>query len=113
MSHYAEIDNNNVVIRVLVAEKDFIDKMPGRWIKTSYNTKEGIHLNGKEPLRKNFAGVGFTYDESRDAFIPPKPYPSWVLNEETCTYEAPIPRPEGDGVYTWNEEKGQWQNMQK
>ena len=106
MSHWAELNNNNEVIRVLVGDNNdpngdegyqwLLDNLGGRWIKTSYNTKEGVHLTGGTPLRKNFAGVGYSYDENRDAFIPPKPEPitlesgrvfDWTLNEETCVWD--------------------------
>lgn len=97
MAHWAELDENNVVLRVLVGSNEepdegyqwLIDNLGGRWVKTSYNTKGGVHLTGGVPLRKNYAGVGFIYDEQKDAFIPPKPeskYPM-VLNEETCLWE--------------------------
>lgn len=102
MSHWAEIDENNVVIRVLVGNNDdpngdegykwFVDNLGGRWIKTSFNTVGGVHLRGGIPFRKNGAAIGFTYDEERDAFIPPKPPfgESWILNEETCLWEEPL-----------------------
>jgi len=112
MSHFAEIGSDNVVIRVIVAEQDFIDSgavgHPSRWIQTSYNTKGGIHLQGGTPLRKNYAGVGYTYDSIRDAFIPPKPYESWLLNEETCLWEPPVQKPDDDLIYTWDEETLSW-----
>lgn len=99
MAHFAEIDENNVVIRVLVTDNDdlngdegyqwLIDNLGGRWVKTSYNTQGGVHLSNGIPLRKNFAGIGFTYDEKLDAFIPKKPNDgwAWILNEETCLWE--------------------------
>lgn len=99
MAHWAELDENNVVIRVTVgdnAEPDegyqwLIDNLGGRWIKTSYNTIGGVHTLGGTPLRKNFAGVGFTYDEEKDAFIAPRPEGiGWILNEETCLWENPL-----------------------
>ncbi len=111
MAHYAKIENNKV-IRVLVAEADFfdtfVDSSPGEWIQTSYNTNGGIHLNGETPLRKNYAGVGFTYDPTRDAFIPPQSYPSWTLNEDTCLWEAPTAYPTDGVQYDWNEETTNW-----
>ena len=117
MGHYAKILNNKVV-KVIVAEAEFfdtfVDDSPGDWIQTSYNTRGGIHYTNGLPsedqsqaFRKNYAGVDFTYDAERDAFIPPKPFDSWVLNETTCWWEAPIPVPtiENDGqdpiVYRW------------
>lgn len=91
MSHYAQIDQNNIVINVIVAEQDFIDSGavgdPAQWIQTSYNTLAGKHLLGGTPLRKNYAGIGYTYDPVRDAFIPPRPTGSWRLNETTCQWE--------------------------
>ena len=92
MAHYAKIENT-IVTQVIVAEQDFIATGalgdPAAWIQTSYRTHGGQHPEGT-PLRKNYAGLGYTYDEQRDAFIPPKPYPSWVLNEQTCLWESPI-----------------------
>lgn len=113
MSHFAQIDENNVVVQVIVAEQDFINSGavgdPARWIQTSYNTFGGEHRNGGVPLRKNYAGIGYTYDVGRDAFIPPKPYPSWVLNEDTCLWQAPVPMPDDhDKRYTWDEEAQNW-----
>jgi hypothetical protein len=91
MSHFAQIDLNNTVINVLVAEQDFIDTGavgdPSTWIQTSYNTQAGVHLLGGTPLRKNYAGLGYTYDKERDAFIPPKPGEDYVLNEDTCVWQ--------------------------
>ena len=110
MSHFAEIENG-IVLRVIVAEQDFIDSGavgdPTRWIQTSYNTSGGEHPEGR-PLRKNFAGIGYTYDAVRDAFIPPKPYPSWSLNEQTCLWDAPTPAPTDGPMYGWDEELQQW-----
>lgn len=99
MAHWAELDNTNTVIRVLVGNNEhpdegyqwLIDNLGGRWIKTSYNTLGGIHILGGTPLRKNYAGPGFTYDEQLDAFIPPKPAgEGWILNEDTCLWENPL-----------------------
>jgi len=106
MAHWAELDSNNVVLRVTVgnnAEPDegyqwLIDNLGGTWVKTSYNGN----------IRKNFAGIGFTYDEARDAFIPPKPFASWVLVEETCLWEAPTPYPTDGLAYYWDEETTNW-----
>jgi len=96
MSHFAEIDDNNIVINVVVAEQEHIDSLEGRWIQTSYNTRAGVHYspNSHDPdggiaLRKNYAGVGYTYNESLDAFIPPQPDLSWTFNESTCQWEPP------------------------
>ena len=120
MGHYAKIVDG-IVTNVIVAEQDFIDSyddgIPGQWIQTSYNTRGGIHYqpNSQEPsidqskaLRKNYAGIGFTYDPVRDAFIPPKPYNSWLLNEDTCLWESPVPCPDDGKMYTWNEEQLSW-----
>ncbi len=110
MAHFAKV-LNDVVVQVIVAEPEFfqtfVDTSPGEWIQTSYNTRGGVHANGGTPLRKNFAGIGYTYDRTRDAFIPPTPYASWTLNEDTCLWDAPIPMPT-DGVYTWNESTTSW-----
>ena len=126
MAHFAEINpNTNIVLRVIVAEQDFINSGAVgdnfRWIQTSYNTKGGIHSNGDFPLRKNYAGVGFTYDKIRDAFIAPKPYNSWTLNETACQWEAPTIQPEltveqesqntaetHSWYYLWNESTTAW-----
>jgi len=102
MSHFAKLDNNNIVTQVIVAEQDFINSGhvgdSFRWVQTSYNNN----------FRKNYAGVGYTYDRVRDAFIPPQPYPSWILNEDTCRWDAPVPYPDADNKYTWNEEITNW-----
>jgi hypothetical protein len=89
---------------------DFLTKLTGWaiWKQTSYNTNGGVHSSGGTPLRKNHAGVGYTYDETRDAFIPPKPFNSWVLNETTCLWESSIPMPTDDNKYTWNESTLTW-----
>lgn len=112
MSHFAEIDHNDIVIRVIVAEQDFINSgalgHPRRWIQTSYNMYGGVHLKGGIPLRKNFAGIGFTYDRSLDAFIPPRPFASWQLNQDTGLWDPPVPSPEDEKTYTWNEESLSW-----
>jgi hypothetical protein len=120
MAHYALLDESNIVIQVFVG-RDEDDLAPGvtDWEtyyapkgftckRTSYNTVGGAHINGRTPFRKNYAGIGGTYDESRDAFIPPKPYPSWLLNEDTCLWEAPVPAPTDGGLYTWDETTLTW-----
>jgi len=111
MAHYAKV-NNGVVLQVIVAELDFfetfVDSSPGQWIQTSYNTHGGQHRNGGTPLRKNYAGIGYTYDSQRDAFIPPKPYTSWVLNDETCLWDAPTPYPTDGEDYYWDEKTLSW-----
>jgi hypothetical protein len=90
MSHFAKV-NNGIVEQVIVAEPEFfntfVDSSPGEWIQTSYNTYGGVHKLGGTPLRKNYAGIGFAYDRTRDAFIPPKPEGDWILNEDTCLWE--------------------------
>ena len=112
MAHFAQIDENNIVINVLVIEQDMVDTglfgEPSKWIQTSYNTYGGIHTLGGTPLRKNYAGIGYTYDVSRDAFIPPKPFASWVLNETTANWDAPVPMPTDGKMYRWDEETIQW-----
>ena len=119
MSHFAEINNDGIVQRVHVADQDFIDSGklgdPSMWIQTSYNTRGGVHYapNSSTPdggiaLRKNYAGRGYTYDKTRDAFIPPKLYPSWKLNEDTCLWDAPTPKPDDDNYYRWNEDTTSW-----
>ena len=111
MAHYAKV-LNGIVTQVIVAEPEFfetfIDSSPGEWIQTSYNTHGGQHLLGGTPLRKNFAGIGFTYDSVRDAFIAPKPYSSWILNEETCLWEAPTPMPNDGKIYYWDDPNTIW-----
>jgi hypothetical protein len=107
MAHWAEIDENNIVLQVLVGDNNaldegyqwLIDNLGGTWIKTSYNAN----------IRKNYAGVGFYYDEVRDAFISPQPFNSWALNEETCKWEPPTPYPNDGGVYKWVEDDLNWQ----
>ena len=133
MASFAKIGLNNKVIEVLSVHNnelldangieqenigiDFLTKLTGWsiWVQTSYNTIGGVHNNGGTPLRKNHAGIGYTYDEDRDAFIPKKPYNSWILNEETCLWEAPVARPEltqeqidNESYYSWNEETTTW-----
>lgn len=111
MSHFAKVENG-VVTQVIVIEQDVLNTGhwgdPASWIQTSYNTQGGVHLLGGTPLRKNYAGVGFTYDAERDAFIPPKPYASWVLNEDTCLWDAPTPMPTDGKMYLWRELDTSW-----
>ena len=120
MAHYAKIEQG-IVTKVIVAEADFfdtfIDDSAGSWIQTSYNTRGGVHYqpNSNTPsenqslaLRKNFAGIGYSYDQTRDAFIPPKPFDSWILNEDTCLWEAPVAYPDDGQAYEWNESTKQW-----
>ena len=110
MSHFAKVVNGTVV-QVISAEQDFfstfVDTSPGEWIQTSYNTHGGQHPESR-PLRKNYAGIGYTYDAQRDAFISPKPFQSWVLNEETCLWNAPVQYPNDGNEYTWNEATTSW-----
>ena len=108
MSHWAEIDQNNIVLRVLVGDNSepdegeaFMNSLGGTWVKTSYNAA----TNG---FRKNYAGINYTYDPIRDAFIAPKPYESWLLEEETCQWKAPIEMPTDDKMYVWDETSVNW-----
>ena len=109
MAHYAKVKDGKV-IKVIVAEQDFIDNLveetAGTWVQTSYNTYGGVHKLGGTPLRKNFAGIGDIYDAQKDAFYSEQPFPSWTLNETTCLWEAPVAKP--DGLYTWNETDQTW-----
>jgi len=111
MAHFAKVVDG-VVTQVIVAEPEFfqtfVDSSPGEWIQTSYNTHGGEHKLGGTPLRKNYAGIGFTYDRVKDAFIPPKPFASWVLNEDTCLWNAPVAMPDDGKVYTWDEATTNW-----
>lgn len=111
MAHFAKV-RDGLVVQVIVAEPEFfdsfIDTSPGEWIQTSYNTQGGVHLNGGTPLRKNYAGVGYTYDRKRDAFIPPKPYVSWILNEDTCLWDPPVAMPTDGKRYKWDEATTSW-----
>lgn len=112
MSHFARINENNIVVEVLVIEQDVIDTGlfgdPNSFVQTSYNTIAGVHTLGGTPLRKNFAGIGYIYDPVRDAFYLPSPFPSWTLNEDTCLWEPPTPKPDNDRPYTWNETTLNW-----
>lgn len=121
MSHFAKIDENNIVTQVIVIEQETLNTGlwgdPASWIQTSYNTRGGVHYgqDGQPDdgvaLRKNYAGVGFTYDASRDAFIPPKPYSSWILNEDTCQYDSPVPYPNDGNRYVWDENTVNWAKL--
>ena len=118
MSHYALIENDTVV--TVIVANDSSDLPEGEWIQTSYNTREGKHYSdsthtedSKPPLRKNYAGKGYCYDRTRDAFIPPKPYESWVLNEETCVWDAPTPMPDTPKKWVWDEETTTWKEFVK
>jgi hypothetical protein len=108
MSHFAKVENG-IVTKVIVAEQEVIDSaiFGHGWVQTSYNTHGGVHPEGR-PLRKNYAGAGYTYDEQRDAFIPPSPYPSWTLNEDTCLWDCPVAHPDDGLRYTWDEATLTW-----
>jgi len=115
MAHYAELNENNIVLQVIVGVDEPLDgeaiyqQETGRiWKKTSYNTQGNKHLLGGTPFRKNYAGVGYTYDFDRDAFIPPKNYPSWTLDEETCNWIPPFPMPDDNKIYVWVEQAKKW-----
>ena len=123
MAHFAKVVNGTAT-QVIVAEPEFfdtfVDSSPGEWIQTSYNTRGGVHYqpDSQEPsadqskaLRKNYAGIGFTYNRELDAFIPPKPYNSWTLNETSCLWEAPTPKPDDGNLYNWNEETVSWEQL--
>lgn len=111
MAHFAKVVDG-IVVQVIVAEPEFfdtfVDTSPGDWVQTSYNTQGGVHLNGGTPLRKNYAGIGYTYDVQRDAFIPPNPYASWILDEETCLWNPPTVYPNDGKDYEWNEQSQTW-----
>ncbi len=110
MAHFAKV-KDGTVIKVIVAEPEFfdnfVDDSPGQWIQTSYNTHGGEHPEDR-PLRKNYAGIGFTYDNVRDAFIPPQPFASWTLNETTCLWDSPVTYPDDGNLHNWNEETESW-----
>jgi hypothetical protein len=126
MASFAKIGLNSKVIEVLSVHNDvlkdsngieqeaigidFLTKLTGYpvWKQTSYNTIAGLHKNNGTQLRKNHAGIGYTYDETRDAFIPPKPFNSWVLNEDKCIWESPSPKPQDNNIYLWNESALTW-----
>ena len=125
MSHFAKV-KDGIVQQVIVAEPDFfqsfVDTTPGEWIQTSYNTRGGIHYkpDSNEPsedqskaLRKNFAGIGFSYDRERDAFIPPKPFPSWSLDEFSCLWNPPVEYPNDGKFYNWDETTQSWVEIQE
>lgn len=121
MAHFAEIDNDGTVLRVLVVANDQENRgqeflandlgLGGTWKKTSYNTIGGVHTSGGIAYRKNYAGIGYKYDAVRDAFIPPKPYPSWELNEDSCLWEAPTPMPTDGKIYSWDEPTLSWKEV--
>ena len=118
MAHYALLDRNNVVVQVITGKDEdegiydwelfYTQETRLQAKRTSYNTIGGVHTNGGTPFRKNYAGVGYTYDPDRDAFIPPKPYPSWVLDEQTCLWDAPVAMPTDGKMYQWDEATTSW-----
>lgn len=124
MSHFAKLDANNIVTFVTVGrqeddgkEHELNARTGDVYRQTSYNTRGGVHYNAEtgevsedqsKAFRKNYAGIGYTFDEERDAFIPPKPYESWILNEESCLWESPVEYPTDGGMYSWDEENGEW-----
>lgn len=111
MAHFAKINENNIVTQVIVAEKEFIDKIQGEWIQTSYNTYGGKHLLGGTPLRYNYAGIGYIYNREYDAFYAPQPYNSWKLIKDTFLWESPIPYPTDGEMYNWNEKNINWEKV--
>jgi hypothetical protein len=110
MSHFAKVENGTVT-QVIVIEQDVLNLGhwgdPAGWVQTSYNTHGGVHVNGGTPVRKNFAGIGYTYDSERDAFYAPQPFASWILDEDTCVWQAPVERPT-EGNYAWDEKTVAW-----
>lgn len=122
MASFAKIGVGNIIERVEVVSNDIAtteqagvdflrnlyNDQNGQWFQTSYNTRGGEHLLGGTPFRKNFAAIGYRYDQTRDAFIPPKPFNSWILNEDTCQWEAPVAKPDDDNRYNWNETNQTW-----
>lgn len=119
MAHYAFLDANNTVVEVIVGKNEGEDSVDWEEYygsfrgltckRTSYNTTGNVHASGGTPFRKNYAGIGFTYDSQRDAFIPPRPYPSWTLDNETCLWESPVPMPDSEETaYVWDEDAVEW-----
>ena len=121
MAHFAKLGIGNKILKIEVVSNDiatteqagvdFLNNLYGTndiWKQTSYNTRGGVHLLEGTPFRKNYAGIGYKYDQTRDAFIPPKPFNSWVLNEETCLWDPPVVKPNDGQIYSWNEETQQW-----
>ena len=120
MAHFAKLDENNIVTFVTVGrqeddgkEADLCARTGDVYKQTSYNTHGGVHALGGTPLRKNYAGIGYTYDAGRDAFIPPKPYASWVLNETTCLWDAPVAYPDDGKHYSWDEATTSWVEIER
>ena len=118
MAHFAQLDENNIVVQVIAGVDEPFDgeaiyaETTGQvWKKTSYNTFRGKHLLGGTPFRKNYAGIGYTYDAQRDAFIPPQPFASWILDEEKCQWEPPISYPDDGNMYDWDESTLTWTQL--
>jgi len=115
MAHFAKVVDGKVS-QVIVAEPEFfqtfVDSSPGEWIQTSYNTHGGVHATGGTPMRKNYAGIGFTYDRTRDAFIPPKPFASWTLDDNSCLWNAPVAMPTDGKSYKWDEATTAWVELE-
>ena len=124
MAHFSKLGTGNIVTAVHVVSNDvatteqagvdFLNNLYGTrdtWKQTSYNTKGGVHLLGGTPFRKNYGGIGFTYDQTKDAFIPPKPFDSWTLNETTCIWEAPVDYPSDGKDYEWDESSTSWKEI--
>ena len=111
MAHFAKVENG-IVTQVIVIDQETLNLGhwgdPAGWVQTSYNTHGGVHTLGGTPLRKNYAGIGFSYNSEKDAFIPPKPYPSWILDEETCLWNPPTPMPTDGKIYNWDEATTSW-----
>lgn len=114
MAHFAKVTDGTVT-QVIVAEPEFfetfVDTSPGQWIQTSYNTHGGVHLQGGTPLRKNFAGIGYSYNAAEDCFVPPKPYQSWTLDTQTCLWQPPVAMPTDEKMYRWNETTQAWDEI--
>ena len=121
MAHFCKLGTGNIVEKIVVVSNDiatteqagvdFLNNLYGTndaWKQTSYNTRGGVHKLGGTPFRKNYAGIGWKYNQTRDAFISPKPFNSWILNEETCLWEAPVALPDTENSYNWNENTQQW-----
>jgi hypothetical protein len=120
--HFAEINSDNIVTNVIVAEQEFIDSGAvgdaNNWIQTSYNTKCGVHYapnsntpDGGVALRKNYAGIGYIYDQTRDAFYGPQPFASWTLDDDTCQWNAPVAYPDDGKMYSWDEDNTRWEEV--
>lgn len=108
MAHYAFLDTNNIVTEVIVGRNEWELDTDWEQYYSEFRGQTCVRTSYNGNIRKNFAGIGFTYDSTRDAFIPPKPYPSWILNEQTCTWQAPVAMPSTDGPHIWNESTLEW-----